>query len=91
MSVDMNAYQTTILVDVNELLGGPHGFCVLMCLLKLNAYAKRQRWDGQMACIYESDSGYGKEITALQQNIRKSPLAAHQFRAFQAMQMGIHR
>lgn len=82
MSVDIAAYKGVITADINKCFGGPYGFCVFLCLLKIDDYAKQRDWKEPVACFFESKSGYGHEITTLQQKMRKGPSLTAYFKMF---------
>mgnify|MGYP001587696802 CR=1 FL=1 len=82
LSVDVAAYQKMVPPKLNQIVGGPYGLCTFMCLRILQRFAKQERWKEPCACFFESGSGYGKEITVLQMQLRKNPTWARGLRGF---------
>ena len=74
IGIDLKAYADVVPVAVNDWLGGgPHGFAAYVCLSLLAERARKQQYNEQIACFFESKSGYGREIFNVEQSIRKHP------------------
>jgi hypothetical protein len=82
MSVDLTLYRKIVPTELNQLIGGPYGFCVFNCLLKLDDYAKQNNWTEPIVPFFESKSGYGHEITTLQKQIRNETTLVTYFKSF---------
>lgn len=81
MTVDVSAYKKVVPIALNALMGGPAGFCVFQCLKRICDEGGLRMWQDPIACFFESNSGYGNEITTLRCAIRRDPEMAQSFKS----------
>jgi len=71
-SVDLRAYRKIVPAAAERFWGGPHGYCMFKCLLRMAHDNDPER----IACLYEINTDYEREINILKTQIVKHGAAA---------------